>query len=67
MRVLLISANTEQINMPVLPVGLASVAAAVENCGHEVHFLNLMVRKDCLSSQLRIAPGSKAFAASAKS
>jgi hypothetical protein len=31
MRVLLISANTEQINMPVLPLGLAFVAAAIDN------------------------------------
>lgn len=28
MRVLMISANTEQINVPVLPLGLARVAAA---------------------------------------
>ena len=33
MRVLLISANTEQINMPVLPLGLAYVAAAADNQG----------------------------------
>ena len=31
MRVLLISANTEQINMPVLPLGLAYVAAAAKS------------------------------------
>lgn len=49
MRVLLVSANTEQINMPVLPVGLAGVAAATESAGHEVHFLNLMVREGSLS------------------
>ena len=29
MRVLLISANTEQINMEVLPLGMAYVAAAI--------------------------------------
>jgi hypothetical protein len=34
MRVLLISANTEQINMPVLPLGLAFVAAAIDNQNH---------------------------------
>ncbi len=44
MRVLLISANTEQITMPVLPVGLACVAAAVEKSGHDVRLLNLMVK-----------------------
>lgn len=42
MRVVLISANTEQVNMPVLPIGMARVAAAVENSGHEVRILNLM-------------------------
>jgi radical SAM superfamily enzyme YgiQ (UPF0313 family) len=36
MRVLLISANTEQINMPVLPLGLAYVAAAADRQGHTV-------------------------------
>lgn len=30
MRVLLISANTESITMPVLPIGLAAVAAATK-------------------------------------
>ena len=42
MRVLLVSANTETINMPVLPVGLAAVAAAVESAGHAVRLVNLM-------------------------
>ena len=46
MRVLLISANTEQINMPVLPLGLACVAAAVEGAGHDVQILNLMMQTD---------------------
>jgi hypothetical protein len=40
MRVLLVSANTEQINMAILPVGLACVAAATESTAHEVRFLN---------------------------
>jgi hypothetical protein len=44
MRVLLISANTEQINMPVLPLGLACVAAAIDNQGHTVKMLNLMMQ-----------------------
>ena len=43
MRVLLISSNTELINMPVLPMGLASVAAATQRAGHEVQLLNLML------------------------
>jgi radical SAM superfamily enzyme YgiQ (UPF0313 family) len=42
MRVVLISANTEQITMPVLPVGMARVAAAVEDAGHKVRIENLM-------------------------
>ena len=46
MRVLLISANTEQINMPVLPLGLACVAASLQGAGHEVQMLNLMMQTD---------------------
>jgi radical SAM superfamily enzyme YgiQ (UPF0313 family) len=44
MRVLLISANTEQINMPVLPLGLAYIAAALDDQGHTVKMLNLMMQ-----------------------
>jgi radical SAM superfamily enzyme YgiQ (UPF0313 family) len=43
MRVLLVSSNTEQISMPILPMGLACVAAATEKAGHKVRLLNLMV------------------------
>jgi len=46
MKVLLISANTEQINMPVLPLGMACVAAAAQNAGHEVKTVNLMMAQD---------------------
>ena len=46
MRTLLISANTEQLQMPVLPMGLACVAAAAEHAGHEVRLLNLMTKED---------------------
>ena len=46
MRVLLISANTEHINMPVLPLGLAYIAAAADNRGHTVKLLNLMMQTD---------------------
>lgn len=42
MNVLLISANTETINMPVLPMGLGLVAAATRRAGHAVEFLDLM-------------------------
>jgi radical SAM superfamily enzyme YgiQ (UPF0313 family) len=45
-RVLLISANTETISMPVLPLGLACVAAATQNAGYEVALLNLMFEGD---------------------
>ena len=46
MKVLLISANTEQINMPTLPLGLACVAAATRKAGHEVAYLDLMAQGD---------------------
>jgi hypothetical protein len=46
MKVLLISANAEQINMPVLPLGLACVAAAAESRGHRIKLLNLMMQTD---------------------
>ncbi len=42
MNILLISANTEKINMPTLPMGLGFVAAAVQRAGHRVRFLDLM-------------------------
>jgi len=42
MRVLLISANREEINMRVLPLGLACVAAATKKAGYEVKLLDLM-------------------------
>ena len=42
MRVLLISANTETVNMAPLPLGLNCVAVAARNAGHEVQLLDLM-------------------------
>jgi radical SAM superfamily enzyme YgiQ (UPF0313 family) len=42
MRVLLISANTESINMPIIPVGLGAVAVSTRNAGHEVKLVDLM-------------------------
>jgi len=50
MKVLLISANTEQINMPVLPLGMAFVARAAEDAGHEVSQINLMADPGALTS-----------------
>jgi radical SAM superfamily enzyme YgiQ (UPF0313 family) len=49
MRVLLISANTEKINMPTLPLGLACVAAATQKAGHDVTLVDLMTEKDTRS------------------
>jgi radical SAM superfamily enzyme YgiQ (UPF0313 family) len=49
MRVLLISANTEKINMPTLPLGLACVATATQKAGHEVGMVDLMTEKDAQS------------------
>jgi radical SAM superfamily enzyme YgiQ (UPF0313 family) len=46
MKILLISANTEQINMPVLPLGMACIAAATQNAGHDVNTVNLMMAGD---------------------
>lgn len=46
MRVLLVSANTEKINMPVLPLGLACVAEATRNAGHDVKLVDLMDQQD---------------------
>jgi radical SAM superfamily enzyme YgiQ (UPF0313 family) len=49
MRVLLISANTENINMPTLPLGLSCVATATQKAGHDVAMADLMVEKDTRS------------------
>lgn len=46
MNILLISANTETINMPVLPLGLAFVNAALQNSGFETRMLNLLGASD---------------------
>jgi radical SAM superfamily enzyme YgiQ (UPF0313 family) len=48
MRVLFISANTEQITMPTLPIGLGCVAAATEGAGHEVKLVDLMDQTETL-------------------
>jgi len=45
MRVLLISANTSDINMPTLPLGLVSVATATQAAGHEVAILDLLAEQ----------------------
>lgn len=50
MRVLLISANTERINILPLPLGLNCVAMATQHAGHEVKIVDLMTEKDDRSS-----------------
>ena len=49
MKVLLISANTETINLTPLPLGLACVAAATRRAGHDVRLLDLMAQEDTQS------------------
>ncbi len=49
MRVLLISTNTEKINMPTLSLGLACVAAATQKADHEVAIVDLMTEEDAQS------------------
>ena len=46
MNVLLVSANTETLNMPILPMGLGLVAAAAKQAGHKVRFLDLMAETE---------------------
>lgn len=46
MKVLLISANTERINILPLPLGLICVAVAARNAGHDVKLLDLMAAAD---------------------
>lgn len=46
MRVLLISSNTERINMLTVPLGLGLVAGAARQAGHDVTFLDLLAEPD---------------------
>lgn len=46
MRVLFISANTEQINILPIPLGLNCVAVATRAAGHEIRVLDLMNEND---------------------
>jgi radical SAM superfamily enzyme YgiQ (UPF0313 family) len=46
MKVLLISSNTERLNMVTLPLGLGLVAAATRRAGHDVTFLDLLNETD---------------------
>ena len=46
MRALFISANTEKINMPVLPLGLACVASSTKRAGHDAAMVDLKIERD---------------------
>jgi radical SAM superfamily enzyme YgiQ (UPF0313 family) len=46
MKALLISANTERVNMVTIPLGLGLVSAAARAAGHEVAFLDLLREAD---------------------
>jgi radical SAM superfamily enzyme YgiQ (UPF0313 family) len=50
MKVLLVSTNSERINMVTVPLGLGLVAAATRRAGHEVELLDLMSQPDPLSA-----------------
>jgi radical SAM superfamily enzyme YgiQ (UPF0313 family) len=53
MRVLLISGNREDVDIRVPALGLACIAAASENAGHEVNLLDLLVEKDPQSAVVK--------------
>jgi radical SAM superfamily enzyme YgiQ (UPF0313 family) len=55
MKVLLISANTEQINILPLPLGLNCVAVATRSAGHDVEFVDLMMTGEDTGSALESA------------
>jgi radical SAM superfamily enzyme YgiQ (UPF0313 family) len=50
MRVLLISANREEVNMRAWPLGVALIATSVRRAGHSVRVLDLMESSDPWSS-----------------
>ena len=57
MKVLLVSANTEQINMPTLPLGMACIAAATRLKGHEVEVIDLMAEMDSRATIKKVIEG----------
>ena len=50
MQVLVISANTERLNMPTMPLGAGLVVAAARAAGHQVELLDLMLEADPLAA-----------------
>src|SRR6266568_3489942 len=54
-RVLLVSTNRERQPYPVVPNGLACVASALEEAGHDVRFLDLCFTRDPVSAAHRAA------------
>jgi radical SAM superfamily enzyme YgiQ (UPF0313 family) len=52
-KVLLISANTEVISMPVIPSGVLLVASATQAAGHEVELLDLLTEAEPLAAVRR--------------
>jgi radical SAM superfamily enzyme YgiQ (UPF0313 family) len=58
MRILLISANTEKINILPIPLGLNCVAGAAQNRDHDVRMLDLMTHTD---SRVTISEAIESF------
>jgi radical SAM superfamily enzyme YgiQ (UPF0313 family) len=54
-RILLVSTNRERQPYPVVPNGLACVASALDEAGHEVTFLDLCFEKDPAAAAARAA------------
>jgi radical SAM superfamily enzyme YgiQ (UPF0313 family) len=46
MRVLLISGNREDVDIRVPPLGLACIAATIENAGHQIRLVDLLTQGD---------------------
>jgi hypothetical protein len=63
-RILLISANTEKINILPIPLGLNYVAGAAQHKGHDVRVLDLMTHADSrvTISEGRISPNNSLLA-----
>lgn len=58
-RVLLVSTNRERQPYPVVPNGMACVASALDEAGHEVRFLDLCFERDPAAACARAAAETK--------